>query len=191
MEKLKNWFKKLFNQNFEDSEEGGITCSYDGGYYSFLHAIRLLVQSDTEECIMYTIGSDYFVTYTNLEYYGLGRDRSKDFIIEEVSVRIDESGNFRHYVRSRKIYKPTEFDLYNNWIVVSRKDFNESKIPEGLLALFNGQGFTEEKQREWFDTHYKLNKVIGFKTCGSGVMEDNNRREKLSGRILGYTIKVN
>lgn len=179
MEKLKSWFKKLFNQKVEDSQESGITCSYEGGYYSFLHAIRLLVQSDVEDYIMYTKGSDYFVTYTNLEYYGLKRGTSKDFVLREVSVDLDKSENFRHYVRSTKIYEPTEWDLKENWIVVSRKDFNEGSIPEGMLALFNGSGFTEEKQKEWFDTHYRPNKAIGFKACGSVLGVENSGKSIL------------
>ena len=105
--------------------------------------------------------------------------KAKGFALQEVSVDLDKSGNFRHYPRSIKVYKPTEFDLHENWIVVSRKDFNDGSIPEGMLALFNGPGFTEEKQKEWFDTHYRPNKAIGFKACGSVLGVENSGKSIL------------
>lgn len=143
MEKLKSWFKKLFKQNIEVSEEGGITCSYDGGFYSFLYAIKELVDNG-DEYIMHKIGSDTFVQ--------LYKGSFKIFDFKS----FDENWKFRWHSDSiAEDFIPIELDMKSTWIV-------KKKLPLGQYNSYNPVGFAacgsgvldDNIKRSWL---YKIN----------------------------------
>lgn len=113
MEKLKSWFKKLFNQRVEDSQESGITCSYEGGYYTFLYAILELINKG-KGYIMYKKGSETFVILSG------GTFELYDF------KSFNENWKFRwHSGTVSKRFMPNESDLKEVWVVEKKTPLNQ------------------------------------------------------------------
>lgn len=125
VEKSHYWLEKMFSKS---EDQSGVSCSYDGGYYTFPYAIKELTDKGYGY-IMYRKGSEAFVELS----------RTGEFLVFNFK-SFDENGRFRRDSSTvKERFVPTQSDLSDIWIV-------KKKTPLNLYYTDSVDGFEECKR---------------------------------------------